>query len=91
MIMYRIREISEGVVMNSQISYSFVHALQCRYLLTDADNKASSSDQCRKAVLYGIPVLSLDFLTDSVSSGHALALEPYIVLPKPKGIIVSLL
>ena len=77
MIMYGIRDISEGDVMNSKINYSFVHALQCHYLLTDADKKASRSDQCCKVVLYGIPVLSLDFLWDSVSSGHALALEPY--------------
>ena len=54
-------------------------------MLTDAGLNARSSERCRKAQRYGIPVLDMEFLYDCIKSGTLLAVEPYIVLEQRKG------
>lgn len=73
----------------------FISAFSCLlhsdYLVSDAGKKASNSSKCQSARLLGIPIVSVDFVLDSIESGHLLAVEPYVVLQPLQGISTEFL
>ena len=55
-------------------------------MVTDSSfRNVKSSDRKQKALALGIPIVSLDYIHDCISSSAVLAVEPYIVIEKPKG------
>ena len=77
------QEIRKKITKNGGI-ISYIVTKKSTHLVCNDLEKADISYKCKMATKYGLPVVSVDFIHDSVDQGKLLNTDNYILVGKTK-------
>ncbi|XP_025097286.1 poly [ADP-ribose] polymerase 4-like [Pomacea canaliculata] len=78
-------ELRKAITENGGV-VSYIVTQKCSFVVASDPEKCDVSSKCRMALKYCLPVVSMDYIWDSLCAGKRLAIDQYAIAGKSKGL-----